>query len=216
MQISRNISDFLGKRIENTDNVALFERTSAKSVSESSALPARFLDIGGDSVARTATAVDASISYEDASNRNNILETRVGNDGEFLYVAVTTKEPVTSYSEGDRGWMTLYLDCGTDGWENYNFVVNRRPSLSGAAGTTSIERFTGTGSDTEDAGTAKLAVEGNTVLYIIPLSVIGVSSKTVIGIKATDNLQDFGNIDDFYISGDSAPLGRLNYAYKIA
>ena len=39
---------------------------------------------------------------------------------------------------------------------------------------------------------------------------------TEIQIKVTDNISNFMNIDDFFVSGEAAPAGRLNFAYKIA
>ena len=214
MQIARNVREFSGIREEGTDNVALFGQVKASGTADAASLPARFLDIGSDALARTDKAIDDKIDYSDTSNRNNILETRVGNDGENLYVAVKTKDDVKGPAAGDTNWMTLYLSVGSGGWENYKFVINRTPEL--AAGTTSIEKFTGSKTSTISAGSAKIAVSGDTVFYTIPLSALGVSAGEVVGIKATDNLQAFGDADDFYISGDCAPLGRLNYAYKIA
>ena len=214
MQIARNVREFSGIREEGTDNVALFGQVKASGIADAASLPARFLDIGSDALARTDKAIDDKIDYSDTSNRNNILETRVGNDGENLYVAVKTKDDVKGPAAGDTNWMTLYLSVGSGGWENYKFVINRTPEL--AAGTTSIEKFTGSKTSTISAGSAKIAVSGDTVFYTIPLSALGVSAGEVVGIKATDNLQAFGDADDFYISGDCAPLGRLNYAYKIA
>ena len=214
MQIARNVREFSGIREEGTDNVALFGQVKASGIADAASLPARFLDIGSDALARTDKAIDDKIDYSDASNRNNILETRVGNDGENLYVAVKTKDDGKGPAAGDTNWMTLYLSMGSGGWENYKFVINRTPDLD--AGTTSIEKFTGSHTSTISAGSAKIAVSGDTVFYTIPLSALGVSAGEVVGIKATDNLQAFGDADDFYISGDCAPLGRLNYAYKIA
>jgi hypothetical protein len=217
MQIARNIRSFSGVTVSGSDNVALFDRTTISSIADIASLPARFIDIAGDAVARNATAVDASVSYIDNSNRNNILQTCVGNDGTYLYIAVTTKDDITSYTTGDNAWMTLYLDCGqSGGWENYNFVINRAPSLNGNVGITSVEKLTGSDCVASNVGTAQIEVSGNTILYTIPLELLGVTDSNVIGVKATDNLQSFGDIDDFYISGDCAPLGRLNYAYKIA
>ncbi len=216
MQISRNVREFSGKRVDGADNVALFSKVTAAKATDASALPARFLDVGTDASARTDTAIDNKIDYSDATNRNNIVETRVGNDGEYLYVAVKTKDTIVGPEADAENWMTLYLSCGSGGWENYNFVVNRHPVLANGAGTTSIERFTGSNTTVVSAGAANVSVSGDTILYAIPLASLGVSEGTVIGIKATDNLQKFGDADDFYISGDCAPLGRLNYAYKIA
>ena len=97
MQIARNVREFSGIREEGTDNVALFGQVKASGIADAASLPARFLDIGSDALARTDKAIDDKIDYSDTSNRNNILETRVGNDGENLYVAVKTKDDVKGY-----------------------------------------------------------------------------------------------------------------------
>jgi hypothetical protein len=35
-----------------------------------------------------------------------------------------------------------------------------------------------------------------------------------IEFKWNDNMQDDGNIMDFYVNGDTAPGGRFNYVYS--
>ncbi len=217
MQLARNIRRFRGKTVEGSDNVAANEKATIEidNLSEWDKISRRYLDLGTSTVARNHTAVDRSIPYVDTSARNDIEYLKICNDGEKLYVSVTARDDITSYQSGDNGWMNLYLSTGAAaGWANYNFLVNRSPDLS--SGKTSIEVFTGTGSETKASGTAEFVVSGKTIVYAIPLSALGVSAGTVIEIKATDNLQKFGDADDFYISGESAPMGRLNYAYKIA
>ena len=125
---------------------------------------------------------------------------------------MTCKEKITERAGNDENWMNVYLSCGGKGWENYDFVVGRGMEGNSAR----VEKFTGVGSAASAVGNAVCSVSDKTVLYQIPLSLLGVKAHTVVGVKATDNLQKFGDIDDFYYSGDSAPLGRLNYAYKIA
>lgn len=213
MQLVRNIREFKGKSIEKTDNVMLFDESSAVSADNITALAAKFVDIKGDAVVRTAMSVGAKYDYSDSSNRNNIVETRVGNDEKNLYVAVTCNDVIEHPSQNDASWMNVYISTASNAtWEGFSFVIGRERG----DGSVSIEKFNGNGSSTVKAGDAKFDLNEKTVLYTIPLSALGISPGAVIGIKATDNLQEFGNINDFYISGDSAPLGRLNYAYKIA
>ena len=217
MQIARNIRRFRGRTVENSDNVASNEKATVviDNLSEWEKISRRYLDLGTSTVERNHTSVDRDVPYKDDSARNDIDYLKICNDGQNLYVAVTAKEDIEPYKNGDMGWMNLYLSAGEDsGWENYNFVVNRNPDTS--AGSTSIERFTGTGSEVKAAGSAKYFLSGKTIVYSFPLSALGVTEGSVIEIKATDNLQRFGEADDFYISGDSAPMGRLNYAYRIA
>ncbi len=212
MQIARNVRNFKGKSVNNTDNVALFEKASVASAADVSALPAVFCDVGADAAPRTSFSVGDIYDYTDRTDRNNIVKVSIGNDENNLYVAVTCKEKITERAGNDENWMNVYLSCGGKGWENYDFVVGRGMEGNSAR----VEKFTGVGSAASAVGNAVCSVSDKTVLYQIPLSLLGVREHTVVGVKATDNLQKFGDIDDFYYSGDSAPLGRLNYAYKIA
>ena len=214
MQLASNIRKFKGTTVDGTDNVMLFKRSSAANASDVDALSAKFVDIGGDAVKRTESSVGGTYDYTDTSNRHNILETRVGNDGYNLYVAVTCKDDIGPRAANDRSYMNVYIS-GIDGtsWEGYKFGIGRDQNGSAA----SVEKFTGAGSATESTGAAKVSVSGKTILYTVPLKTLGITAGgKVIGIKAADNLQRFGDVDDFYISGDCAPLGRLDYAYKIA
>lgn len=52
MQIARNVRNFKGKSVNNTDNVALFEKASVASAADVSALPAVFCDVGADAAPR--------------------------------------------------------------------------------------------------------------------------------------------------------------------
>ena len=211
MQLVENIRAFKGITVAGSDNVALHPQASAGSAAEASALPAVFCDIGADAAVRTSRSVGGVYDYRDESARNNIVTVSVGNDEEYLYVAATCEEPVSAQDAGGAGWMNVWLSSAGGGWDGYNFVVGRTRSETEA----SVEAFGESGA-LSAAGSAAYEVAGDTVLYKIPLSLLNVSARTVIGVKVTDNLQNFGSADDFYVSGDSAPLGRLNYAYKIA
>ena len=144
------------------------------------------------------------------------------NDSDYLYVKVECLDDITAYEAGDSGWMNLYISTGADdGWENYNYIVNTAPS----AETTSISKLT---VDTEGnrietkVGTAEYYLSGNSIVFKIRLAEIGADKNSILQIKATDNIAGEGafkvcnNAWDFYITGDSAPAGRLNYAYRVA
>ena len=45
-------------------------------------------------------------------------------------------------------------------------------------------------------------------------SALGVSGKLDFEFKWSDNMQEAGNILDFYVNGDVAPGGRFNFLYK--
>ena len=53
----------------------------------------------------------------------------------------------------------------------------------------------------------RISVDGSKAL-------MGLSGNGVdIEFKWNDNMQDNGNIMDFYVNGDTAPGGRFNYVY---
>ena len=121
-------------------------------------------------------------------------------------------EEITEYNGTDKNWMTLLL--GTDGagekFGDWQFIINRSPSANGK---TSIEKSKG-GYSWESAGEAEYKVHGNVIVYSIPLSVLGVTADSChLKIKACDNLQHPEDFNDYYVSGDCAPIGRLSYSY---
>ena len=48
----------------------------------------------------------------------------------------------------------------------------------------------------------------------IPKRILGMKGKkSCLRFKWADNLQNDGDVSDFLISGDSAPMGRYNFEY---
>ena len=67
---------------------------------------------------------------------------------------------------------------------------------------------------TSNVGECEIAYQDNIIQYAIPLSLIGkTSDKCEIRLKVTDNIQEQKDIQDYYVSGDAAPIGRLGYTY---
>ena len=59
-------------------------------------------------------------------------------------------------------------------------------------------------------------VKGNELQLAIPRAALGLpkgNAPLSLDFKWTDNLQHPGEIMDFYLSGDVAPEGRMNYRY---
>ncbi len=217
MQMTDNIRKFKGVTVDKSDNVLKSQKAAGVSVTDLSVFDTarKYLDMGLSTVERNHTLVDRGTPVTDTTNRNDIEYIKILNDNDNLYVAVTCRDEIKMPDAGDsmpENWMNIYLQCGGEGWEGYDFIVRGNPALSGNA---DIVKPDANG-NTVNAGNASFAVSGNTIVYSIPLSALGVSENKVIGIKATDNLQSVCNADEFMLHGDSAPMGRLNYAYKIA
>lgn len=180
-----------------------------------------YADFAGDALARDGeNAANVPHSYIDSSNRNDIKSIKVIHDGNFLYFYVETLEDITPHEEGDEGWMNLLISAGdvNNSFAGFNYIVNRHP---GVKGVTSVEKYNGNGYTWSDVGEAETYVSGNAIVYKIPLSAIGLTKDNVsFSFKVADNVQfdmqeELGDhIFDFYISGDSAPIGRFGYAYN--
>lgn len=171
-----------------------------------------FRDFEGEVMARNHRAAAGRGTYKDSSNRNDVVSVRVAHDKSNLYMLVRTKDDITEHDGTDTNWMNVLIKAGSgkDSFEGYQYAVNRRP---GENGKTMVERSTG-GYNFTAAGEAEYRVYGNALAIKIPLSLLGLSKDNVkIEFKVTDNITHPEDIMDYYVSGESAPIGRLSYSY---
>ena len=183
------------------------------SVSQWEQITDSFRDFTGDAIERNFKNSAGTYAYTDNSNRNDIAEIRLCHDDENVYVLVSTLDKITEYKAGDKGWMNLLI--GVDGskdksFEGYNFVVNRNPS----GNMTSIEQSLG-GYAFKNIGEVKYSVKGKYIQFAIPKKLLGITDGVSLKIKVTDNITKPDDIMDYYVSGDSAPIGRLSYTWSI-
>ena len=151
--------------------------------------------------------------YTDFTGRNDIIGAKVARDSENIYFYVETADKLTPST--DKHWMMLFIDIDRDkttGWNGYDFVVNR---ISPTKGQVVVEKNVKGKWMWEEAVKAKFVVKDNRLVFSIPRKALGLSDKQLnIEFKWNDNMQDEGNIMDFYVSGDTAPGGRFNYVYE--
>ncbi len=150
--------------------------------------------------------------YRNNTGRNDIVGAKVARDAEKVYFYVETSETLTPQT--DRNWMMLFIDVDRDkstGWNGYDFIVNRvNPKDNKAV----IEKNVGNRWEWRKTAETKFAVNGNKLELEIPRSVLNLTGKAVnIEFKWNDNMQENGNIMDFYVNGDTAPGGRFNFVY---
>ena len=128
----------------------------------------------------------------------------------YVYFYIETAQTITPSS--DPAWMRLFIDTDRNhntGWEGYDFVVNRvTPPNEKAV----IEKNTG-GWNWTKVGDADYKVSGNKLEMRIPRNLLQ-SDGINMEFKWSDNMQEDGNIMDFYLNGDVAPGGRFNYVYQ--
>ena len=69
----------------------------------------------------------------------------------------------------------------------------------------------------EKGGGAVCTYDAKSVVYKVPCNVLGVDSRKAFKLefKWSDNRQS-DDVMDFYVNGDAAPRGRLNWLFEFA
>lgn len=152
--------------------------------------------------------------YINNSGRNDIRGAKVARDGQKIYFYVETAEKLSPST--DRNWMMLLIDIDRNkstGWEGYDYIVNR---VNPKDGKVVVERNVGNRWEWETIAETKFGVNGNKLELEIPRNVLNLDQSRLIDIefKWNDNMQEIGNIMDFYVNGDTAPGGRFNFVYS--
>lgn len=151
--------------------------------------------------------------YVNTSGRNDIVEARVARDDEYVFFYVRTDSALTAAS--DTHWMMLFIDSDRDkqtGWQGYDYVVNYR---SPQGRKVFVSRSRQNKWLWDDCGVGQMRVDDNQLMIRLPRTVLGLKADTALDFefKWSDNMQDEGNIMDFYVNGDVAPGGRFNYVF---
>ncbi len=168
----------------------------------------RYVDFTNDCLDRDAYAMAGRKHYTDNSGRNDISSVQVAHDKNYLYFRVETAEDVTPYEEGDAAWMNLWLNTRAAGerYMGYNYVIRRSGE---GADVCSVQ-----GGELVKTASADLAVEGKEMFVRVARSALNMTGADYdFEFKVTDNVKQSGKYLDFYRTGDSAPIGRLNYHY---
>lgn len=151
-----------------------------------------------------------NLYYTNRTGRNDIVRAKVAGDDEYIYFYVETAEKLTPST--DPAWMRLLINADrkrATGWEGYDFIVNRlNPS-----GKALLEKNSGSW-NWKKAGMIRYVVKDNKMELSIPRKLLNCGQKANLEFKWSDNMQTEGDIMDFYLNGDIAPLGRFNYVYQ--
>ena len=151
--------------------------------------------------------------YVNNTGRNDIVGAKVARDADNVYFYVETADKLTPAT--DRNWMMLLIDADRDkatGWNGYDLIVNRTSPHGKKA---VIEKNVGGRWEWKAVGESKFAVNGNKLELAIAKQLMNFTGDDVdIEFKWNDNMQENGNIMDFYVNGDTAPGGRFNYVYS--
>lgn len=134
-------------------------------------------------------------------------------DTDNIYFCIKTEDTITGYDVSKTNWMNLFI--GVEGskennWESFHYVVNRHPREN----TTSLERFT-KGYEGETVSDVSYTIQGNVMQIEIPRAALNIEEGFSIYFKAADSIEKEDDIMDYYVSGDSVPLGRLAFSYTV-
>lgn len=150
--------------------------------------------------------------YTNNSGRNDIIRAKVARNHDHIFFCVETAAGITKST--DRNWMLLFLDIDRQkktGWNGYDYVINRVNPKNGKA---IIERNIENRWEWEVVAEVPFIVRNNKLEIAIPRQVLHQLNKKIdIEFKWSDNMQENGNIMDFYVNGDTAPSGRFNFIY---
>ena len=179
-----------------------------------------YLDIVGDAMERDwydATRKEVN-RLKNNTNRNDIAKVDVTDDGTYLYIKVTTDKDIVVEADKTNNLNILLSIQGASGakWEGYDYIINRTPTAIG--GTTATLERVSVNNQFEWSKTADCScyLSGKTFAVKIALSDLGISAgeKFTVDFKVADGISAQGNIINYYVDGDCAPIGRLNYRYN--
>lgn len=150
--------------------------------------------------------------YRNATGRNDFMMAKVVHDHRYICFYVECKEAISSSK--DRCWMRLLIDADRNhatGWEGYDYVINR---LSPTETKALLESNVDNKWKWQRKVEVDYWVEGNKMVLKVPKKAIGISDVFELEFKWSDNMQEEGDIMDFWVNGDVAPMGRYNYLYR--
>jgi len=167
-----------------------------------------FADIG-NTIDRDHPNFNFTENYVNKTGRNDIIMCKAVYDDKFVYFYVRTKQDITSYK--DPSWMRLFIKTTGSGWAGYDYVINR---VSPTANNAVLEKSTSSEWSWQVVADVTYLVKGREMSIAIPRDKIGLTGNVNFEFKWHDNMQNQGDINDFYISGDAAPVGRFNYVFR--
>ena len=173
-----------------------------------------YYNMGGE-INRNFKNFSNTETYVDNSLRNDIEEIRVTHDDKYLYFLVKCADDIKIDIEAEN-WMNLLIDVeGQDerSFYGYDYMVNRISSYTGKCSVDKLAYKNGKLSY-ELANTANFTVNGKYMQYKVSKKALGIDGSFKINFKIADNVADPADISSYYITGEAAPVGRLNYTFK--
>jgi hypothetical protein len=142
--------------------------------------------------------------YTNTTGRNNLVTMKVARDRKEIFFLVETAGSIIPGD--DETWMRLYINKDRDhttGWMGYDLRIN---------GGKELQKFVA--GKWETISQVNVKTETNKLMYSFPTDLISDQNSALnFEFKWSDNMQQEDPMD-WYLNGDVAPEGRLNYIYQ--
>jgi len=211
MQLINNVRKFKG--MQKPDTVSALKTIDMEDTGSWTGVMPDYRSYKGNVLHRDHPGQGPELVYTNHTGRNDIVAAKVARDETFVYFYVETDNSLTDKS--DPGWMRLFIDMDRNkatGWEGYDYIINR----SSPTDSVLVEKST-SGWEWASVGKASYTVNENSLVLKIESSILGQDpgERLDFEFKWSDNMQEDGNIMDFYVNGDVAPGARFNYVYTV-
>lgn len=176
-----------------------------------------YTDPEGDTRDRQAKSFGGKV-LQNRTGNNDIVEAKVTNDTENIYFYVRCAKNISEYNT-ENSWMQLFVNTNNSagGWYGYDFLINAQPINSKETTVAFCTSKDGV-LETTEAGKVCYKIEGSEMMISVPLSMLGIKNYKEICLEFkwadADQKTKYTTIEDFYLYGDIAPLGRLNWIYQ--
>lgn len=165
----------------------------------------------GDTAPRFFKGYDACGIYENKTGRNEFAKIKLALSDDKLFAYAQTAKDITPREP--KNWMTLFVKVRANpdkGWNGYQFAINRG---NADANTAFVEKYEN--GKWEKIGKAQMKCEGKNLVLSVDRKTLGIENDAdaKLEFKWADNIAS-DDIMDFYVNGDSAPRGRLNYLFE--
>lgn len=209
MQLVKNIREFKG--MPEPDSASSPVTININDVSDWDQVTPEFNSYRGNVMERGHYGQGDQVYYENTSGRNDIVKAKVARDNDNIWFYVETAQTLSD--KFDPAWMRLLLDIDRDkstGWQGYDFLIHYSSSSDAMLVESSQNDW-----NWETQGTASYSIHDNVLIVQVDKTLLGINDDPGLDFefKWSDNMQEDGNIMDFYVNGDVAPGGRFNYRY---
>ena len=166
----------------------------------------------GDAKKRDWKGYDNAGIYQNDTAKNEFQLLKTASDKENVYFYVQCVAPLTAWE--NEKWLNLYIkirESNTPNWEGYSFLLRRQ---NGAQNNYTLLRSkTQNEYAWEEIAPIDFCAKDNQLHLKIPKALLGITKNDfALEFKWSDNMQE-NDVMDFYVNGDCAPRGRMNYVY---